>query len=92
MYEMDLYCNLFSLLDPWGKCGSFGFSLGVCSTDTARCSLLSGCLVSVEDEHLRKRVILGGSATVGTRANNGYEFITLLKTKVLRKVGCDYIR
>ena len=29
-----------------GKCGSFGFSLGVCSMDTARYSSLSGCLVS----------------------------------------------
>ena len=28
----------------------------------------------MEDEHLRKRVISGGSATVGTRANNGHEF------------------
>ena len=28
----------------------------------------------VEDKHSRKRVILGGSATSGTRANNGYEF------------------
>ena len=40
------YCNSFSLLDPWGKCGSFGFSLGVYPMDTARCSLPSGCLVS----------------------------------------------
>ena len=46
MYEMDKYCNSFSLLDPWEKCGSFGFSLGVCPTDTARGSLFSGCLVS----------------------------------------------
>ena len=28
------------------KCGSFEFSLGVCLTDIARCSLLLGCLVS----------------------------------------------
>ena len=42
MYEMDLCCNSFSLLDPWEKCGSFGFSLGVCPTDTARCSCFRG--------------------------------------------------
>ena len=59
---MDLYCNSFSLLDPWEKCGSFGFSLGVCPTDTARCSSLLGCLVS-EDECLRKYAISDGSAT-----------------------------
>ena len=74
MYEMDKYCNSFSTLDPWEKCGSFGFSLRVCPTDTAHCSLLSGCLVSGEDARLRKCAISGGSATVGTRANNGYEF------------------
>ena len=28
----------------------------------------------MEDERLRKCVILSGSTTVGTRANNGYEF------------------
>ena len=28
----------------------------------------------MEDERLRKYAISGGSATVGTRANNGYEF------------------
>jgi hypothetical protein len=28
------------------KCRSFRFSLGVCPMDTARCSFLSGCLVS----------------------------------------------
>ena len=42
-----------------------------CPTDTARCSLLSGCLVSGGDERLRKCAILSGYATVGTRANNG---------------------
>ena len=35
MYEMDKYCNSFSLLDPWKKCGSFGFFLVVCPMDTA---------------------------------------------------------
>ena len=63
MYEMDSVCNLFSLLDPWGKCGSFGVSLGVCPTEPARCSSLSRCLVSVEDKRLHKCVILGGSTT-----------------------------
>ena len=33
----------------------------------------------MEDECLRKYAISGGSATVGTRANNGYEFITLFQ-------------
>ena len=33
-----------------------------------------GAYYLMEDEHLRKCVISGGSATVGTRANNGYEF------------------
>ena len=37
----------------------------------------------MDDEHLRKRVILGGSATVGTRANNGHEFHHFFKTKNL---------
>ena len=52
----------------------------------------------MEDELLRKCAISGDSAIVGTRANNGYEFITLFKNgknltnKSLRKVGCDYIR
>ena len=46
MYEMDKYCNSFSLLDPWEKCGSFGFSPRVCPTDIARSSLLLRCLVS----------------------------------------------
>ena len=56
------YYNSFSILDPWGKCGSFGLSLGVCPTEPTRCSPLSGCLVLVEDKCLRKCVILGGSA------------------------------
>ena len=74
------YCNSFSLLDPWGKCGSFGLSLGVCSMEPARCSSLLGRLVSVEDKRLRKCVILCGSATVGTRANNEFmSFITLFQ-------------
>ena len=34
---------------------------------------LWGALCLKEDERLRKCVILGGSTTVGTRANNGYE-------------------
>ena len=63
MYEMDLYCNSFSLLDPWEKCGSFRFSLGVYSTDTAAVTRFRGASCLVEDEHLRKRVISGGSAT-----------------------------
>ena len=34
----------------------------------------------MEDERLRKYVILGGSATVGTRANNEFtSFITLFQ-------------
>ena len=33
-----------------------------------------GAYCLVEDERLRKCVILGGSATVGTKANNGHEF------------------
>ena len=33
-----------------------------------------GALCLVEGEHLRKRVISGGSATDGIRANNDYEF------------------
>ena len=41
-YEMDLYCNSFSLLDPWEKCGSFGFSLGVCPTDTVAVACFRG--------------------------------------------------
>ena len=56
------YCKLFSLLYPWGKCGSFGLSLGVCPTEHACCSLLSGCLCLVEDERLREYVISDGSA------------------------------
>ena len=61
-----------------GKCGLFGLSLGVCLTKSARCSSLSGRLVSVEDKHLRKCVISGDSAIVGTRANNeSTSFITL---------------
>ena len=79
MYEMDLCCNSFSLLDPWEQCGSFGFSLRVCPMDTARCSYFRGALCLMEDKRLRKYAISGGSATVGTRANNGYEFITLFK-------------
>ena len=74
MYEMDLCCNSFSLLDPWDKCGSLGFSLGVCPTDTARGSGFRGAQCLAEDERLRKYAIPGGSATVGIRANNGYEF------------------
>ena len=38
-----------------------------------------GALCLVEGEHLRKRVISGGSAIVGTRANNGHKFITLFQ-------------
>ena len=72
------YCNSLSLLDPWGKCGSFRLSLGVCPMDTTRYSLLMGACCLVEDERLRKCVISGGSATVGTRANNeSTSFITL---------------
>ena len=63
MYEMDLYCNSFSLLDPWEKCGSFEFSLGVCPTNTTVVTRFRGASCLVEDEHVRKRVILGGSAT-----------------------------
>ena len=40
----------------------------------------TGAQCLVEDERLCKWAISGGSATVGTRANNGYEFITLFKT------------
>ena len=46
-----------------GKYGSFGFSLGVCPTDTARCSLLSGYLVS-SVRRAPPCVISGGSATL----------------------------
>ena len=38
-----------------------------------------GALCLVEDEHLRKCAISAGSAIVGTRASNGYEFITLFQ-------------
>ena len=38
-----------------------------------------GAWCLMEDERLRKYAILGGSATVGTRANNGHEFLTLLQ-------------
>ena len=74
MYEMDMYCNSFSLLDPWEKCGSFGFSLGCARWIPPAVACFRGAQCLVEDEHLRKYVISGGSATVGTRANNGYEF------------------
>ena len=60
------------------KRGSFGLSLGVCPMEPARCSSLLGCLVSMEDKRLRKCIISGGSAIVGTRANNeSTSFITL---------------
>ena len=39
----------------------------------------TGAQCLVEDERLCKWAISGGSATVGTRANNGYEFITLFQ-------------
>ena len=74
MYEMDLYCNSFPLLDPWEKCGSFEFSLGVCPTDTGTVACSRGAQCLVEDKRLRKCAISGGSATVGSRANNGYKF------------------
>ena len=62
------------------KCGLFGLFLGVCLTESAQCSSLLGRLVSVEDKRLCKFIILGGSATNGTRANNeSTSFITLLQ-------------
>ena len=48
--------------------------------EPAWCSSLSGRLVLVEDKHLCKCVISGGSAIVGTRANKeSMSFITLLQ-------------
>ena len=62
------------------KYGSFELSLGVCPTEPAWCSPLSGRLVLVEDKRLCKYVISDGSTTVGTRANNeSTSFITLLQ-------------
>ena len=68
------YCNSFSLLVPWEKYGSFGFSLGVCPMDISTVACFWGAQCLVEDERLRKCAISSGSATVGTRANNRYEF------------------
>ena len=48
-----------------------------------------GALCLVEDERLRKCAISGGSATVDTRANNGYEFhhfFFKLKKKLTNKI------
>ena len=58
-----MYCNSFSLLDPWKKCGSFGFSLGVCPTDIAAVAGFRGAQCLVEDERLRKCAISDDSAT-----------------------------
>ena len=72
------YCNSFSLLDPWGKCGSFGLSLGVCSMEPSDVASFWGAQCLVEDERLHKCVISGSSVTVGTRTNNEFtSFITL---------------
>ena len=51
-----------------------GSPFGVCPTDTAAVACFRGAQCLVEDEHLRKHVISGGSATIDIRANNGYDF------------------
>ena len=48
----------------------FEFSLGVCSTELFDEAHFRGAYCLVEDERLRKRAILGGSAICGIRANN----------------------
>ena len=76
------YCNSFSLLDPWEKMWTFWALPWGVPTKPARCSLLSGCLVSVEDKRLRKCVILDGSATIGTRANNEFTSSSLFSNNL----------
>ena len=59
----------------------FEFFLGVCSTELPDVGYFRGATCLVEDEHLRKHAILGGSAIGGIRANNeSMSFITLFKT------------
>ena len=48
----------------------FEFFFGVCSTELSDVAYFWGASCLVEDERLRKRVILGGSATGGIKANN----------------------
>ena len=75
------YCNLFSLLDSWGKMWIIRALPWVCSTELARCSLLSGCLVSGGRRAPSKVCYFGGFATGGIGANNeSTSFITLFKT------------
>ena len=71
---MDKYCNSFSLLDPWENVDLSGSPLGCARRLLIVVACFQGAQCLVEDEHLRKCAILGGSTTVGTRANNGYEF------------------
>ena len=59
----------------------FEFSLGVGSIKQSDVANFWGAQCLVEDERLRKRVILGDSATGGIRANNEYTGLrTLFKT------------
>ena len=51
-----------------------GSPLGCARRIPAAVACFWGAQCLVEDEHLRKRVISGGSATVDTKANNGYVF------------------
>ena len=59
--------------------------------ESARSSSLSGCLASVEDERLRKYVILGGSTIGGIGANNeSTSFITLFENlKFYQQKFCE---
>ena len=59
----------------------FEFSFRVCSTELSDVAHFRGAYCLVEDERLRKRVILGGSAIGGIRANNeSMSLKTLFKT------------
>ena len=80
MYEMDKYSNHSHYWILGKNVDLLGSPLGCARRIPPVVACFRGALCLVEDEHLRKRVISGGSATDGTRANNSYEFITLFQS------------